>query len=577
MKKSFSLSFRSLLALFVMIGLMTTMLVGCSSNSSATNATTTTDSSTGSTATDTPAGTTGTADNSSTSTASDTPKDLTFVIGSDVGDLSPFGGDSGGRHHTYRMMYDCLCASLGLGASVEDLQGQMAKTVTVVDSLTVDVEIYDYIHDSQGNAIKASDVVYSYEQAIASGTMEKLNGYLSKIEATGDYTVRLTLNSSSKGAMEWCLTTVPVISEAWFSAASDADKATAPATTGAYNLVETVSGSHTTLEKNADYWQTDLSLRSYYDVQTFEKITVNVITEASMRVIALQNGEADLVQNVPAYEIGSFINEDGTNVDGYTSYGDENGRMYVMMFNNDNSVFADNQLLRQAVLYGIDFEAVRQAYGNTATNGSVCHDFSPDVASDYNDSWNSEDYYGYDFDKAKQLMSDAGYPDGGITLRLMYQNSTAATAGLTVVQAYLAELGITVELTPYDQALFNSYKYDDTQWDIIVDSKSTTDYVTTVWQNVFDTNSFDNGSACFTHDDTLQQLLETASNIETTSADAVDAFHEYLKDQAYGVGMFWNYSYYIGQDGITNIIQDGFGNVTPSTVSVADDYQSVVE
>lgn len=518
----------------------------------------------------------GTAQQDGTPEASTSGKDLTVVISSDVGDLSPFGGDSGGRHHTYRMLYDCLCASTGLGQAVDELQGQMAKTVTVVDDYTVDVEIYDYIHDVLGNDITASDVVFSYNTAIASGTMEKLNGYLGSIEQTGDYSVRITLSSPSKGAMEWCLTTVPIISQSWYESASDADKTSNPATTGAYKLVETVASSHTSLEKDENYWQTDESLRTYYDAQTFDSITMNVITESAMRTIALQNGEADLVQNVSANEISSFLNEDGTNVDGWNVFPDENGRVYVLMFNNDNSVFADNKALRQAVLYGIDFEAVRIGYGNTATNGSVCSTFGPDVAGDFNEEWKNEDYYGYDLEKAKELMAEAGYPDGGFTVRLLYQNSTAATAGLTVLQANLADLGITVELTPADQALFNAYKYDDTQWDLIVDTKGV-DFITAGWENVFDSRAFENGSACFTHDDTLQELLMAASNVETSSPETIDAFHDYLKEQAYGVGMFWNYVYYVAQDGITGFTQDGFGNLTPNTVSVAEDYVSVVK
>ena len=43
--------------------------------------------------------------------------------------------------------------------------------------------------------------------------------------------------------------------------ASDADKTNNPAVTGAYILAENVSGAHTTLKKNEDYWQTDESLR----------------------------------------------------------------------------------------------------------------------------------------------------------------------------------------------------------------------------------------------------------------------------------------------------------------------------
>lgn len=501
-------------------------------------------------------------------------KDLVFVISSDNGDLSPFGGDSGGRHHTYRMLYDCLCASYGLGNTVKELQGQIAKSWNVVDGTTVDVEIYDYVKDSKGNHITAEDVVYSYEQAIASGTMEKLNGYLDKVTATGDYTVRITLTSASKGAMEWSLTTVPIISKAWFSAASDADKTSDPATTGAYLLKEFSSGSHTTLERNPDYWQTDESLRSYYDSQYYNTITINVLKESSMRVIALENGETDACQNVPAAEISTFLNDDGTAVDGWNVYPDENGRMNVLMFNNDNSVFADNKELRQAVLYAIDFNGVRLGYGNTPTNGKICHDFAPNIASDYLDEWDQEDYYDYNLDKAKELMAQAGYPDGGITVSLMYQNSTTATAGLTVLQSYLAEVGITVELNPVDQALFNSYKYDDTKWDMIVDSKATTDFVTTVWQNVFDTNSFANGSACFTHDDQLQALLEAAADAEKSTDDDLRAFHNYLRDQAYAVGMFWNYSYYVAREGLT-MCQDGFGNVTPSTIVPAADFVSV--
>ena len=501
-------------------------------------------------------------------------KNLVFVISSDNGDLSPFGGDSGGRHHTYRMLYDCLCASYGLGNTVKELQSQIAKSWNVVDGTTVDVEIYDYVKDSKGNHITAEDVVYSYEQAIASGTMEKLNGYLDKVTATGDYTVRITLTSASKGAMEWSLTTVPIISKAWFSAASDADKTSDPATTGAYLLKEFSSGSHTTLERNPDYWQTDESLRSYYDSQYYNTITINVLKESSMRVIALENGETDACQNVPAAEISTFLNDDGTAVDGWSVYPDENGRMNVLMFNNDNSVFADNKELRQAVLYAIDFNSVRLGYGNTPTNGKPCHDFAPNIASDYLDEWDQEDYYDYNLDKAKELMAQAGYPDGGITVSLMYQNSTTATAGLTVLQSYLAEVGITVELNPVDQALFNSYKYDDTKWDMIVDSKATTDFVTTVWQNVFDSNSFANGSACFTHDDQLQALLEAAADAEKSTDDDLRAFHNYLRDQAYAVGMFWNYSYYVAREGLT-MCQDGFGNVTPSTIVPAADFVSV--
>ena len=507
---------------------------------------------------------------SMTALAEKTDKTMTFTVGTDVGDLSPFGGDSGGRHHTYRMIYDCLAASKGLGKSVNELEPQIAKSWTVIDGKNVDVEIFDYVKDSLGNPIKASDVVYSYEQAIASGTMEKLNGYLDKVEATGDYTLHFTLRSDSMGAMEWVLDTVPIISEAWFSTASDADKTQHPAGTGAYILKETVAGSHTTLVRNDDYWQTDASLRSYYDADTFAQININVARETSMRTIALENKETDGAQNVNAAEVGYFMDNPDWNVQGIY-----NGRLNVLMFNNDNSVFANNKALRQAVLYAIDAESVRLGYGYLY--GNAAHDFAPTVSGDFLQKWIDEDYYGYNPEKAKELMAEAGYPNGGFEVTLMYQNSTTATAGLTVLQAYLADIGIKVNLTPCDQALFNSYKYDDTKWDIIVDSKATSDFATAVWENCFDAKAFENGSACFTHDEKLQELLEAAASSATHSEETMDAFHQYLKEMAYGIGMFEYQTFYVFQSGVTEVPQDGFGNISVSALGIADDYQSLAK
>ena len=513
------------------------------------------------------------------STSASASKNLTMVISSDVGELSPYGGDSGGRHHTFKMLYDGLCTTSGFDATVEELEGQIAKSWEMPDSKTINVEIYDYVHDNQGNAIKASDVAFSYQACIEAGTNDRVRSYIDNIEVTGDYTLIIHMASTAVGAAKWVLTSVPIINQSWYENASDADKTTNPATTGAYNLVGSVAGSHTTLQKNEDYWQTDESLRSFQDAQTFDTITMNVVTEPAMRVIALQNGEADFVQNVPSNEISSFVGDDGvTALDGWSAYPIWNGRNQVIMFNNDNSAFADNQTLRQAVLYGIDFEAVRRGYGYTESSGSVCHDFAPDAAAGFNEEWTSEDYYGYDPDKAKELLTEAGYENGGgLTLRLLYQNSTSATAGLTVLQANLADLGITVELDPADQSLFNSYKYDDTKWDIIVDSKGGYDSIQADWENCFNTNNFQNGSACFTHDDKLQSLLEAAMNVDTASADTIEAFHDYLTDMAYGAGMMQNRTYYIGQSGITGAVQDSFGNITPNTLQVADDYVSVTE
>ncbi len=506
--------------------------------------------------------------------AASTDKSVTYALNRASFDLSPFGGDSGPRDTIKFQLYDYLTVQQSFGTPVEKLQGEMAKQITRVDSVTCNVELYDYIHDSQGNAITAADVVWAYTYAKNKGDFGKIASYLESITAIDDYNVQIVATNAGAGVMEALLTGVPIISQAWFESASDEEKTGNPATTGTYRITNFITGSTVELEAVPDYWQTDMSLRSYLGMQAIGKIYYKVITENAMRTIGLENKELDAAP-VAATEVYRFQNTDGTAKDGWTVLSNENGRFNVLMFNCDEgSVFA-NKELRQAVLYGIDFEQVRQGYGNTETSGKTMHDFCVPVAGDYNPQWDSEEYYDYNLEKAQQLLAEAGYKPGDLKVRLMNQNSTTTNAGVAVIQAYLSELGIDVEILSYDQALFNAYKFDSTQWDIIVDSKYTTDYVVSAWALCFDNRSFENGTANFVHDSELQALLEDSISIH--DAASIDAFHYYLKDQAYGIGMFFNYSYFVAQGGITNIGLDGTRNVAMNASTYADDYETVVK
>jgi ABC-type transport system substrate-binding protein len=202
------------------------------------------------------------------------------------------------------------------------------------------------------------------------------------------------------------------------------------------------------------------------------------------------------------------------------------------------------------------------------------HDFCSSAASDYNYKWDTEDYYPFDLVKAKQLMAEAGVKSG-TKIRLMNQNSSTANAGVSVIQAQLAEIGLVVELLSYDQALFNTYKYDSTKWDIIVDTKACYGYVVDVWTQNFNTEGYNNGTANFVHDDKLQKLLMEA--VEIHDPASIDAYHYYFTDMAYGSGMFYNYSYFVAQSGITKIVYEGTRNVCLNASEFAPGYKTVVE
>lgn len=109
------------------------------------------------------------------------------------------------------MLYDCLCTTLGFDAEIDELEGQIAKSWKLSDDmLSIEIEIYEYVHDNQGNAIKASDVKFSYEAQIAAGTNDRIRSYIDSIEVTGDYTLTIKMQSTAVGAAKYVLTAVPI-------------------------------------------------------------------------------------------------------------------------------------------------------------------------------------------------------------------------------------------------------------------------------------------------------------------------------------------------------------------------------
>ena len=504
------------------------------------------------------------------------PREVTVALSAASFDLSPFGGDSGARHTIRWQLYSRLFGPPDLGASIEQLQGEVAKSVKMTAPDTAVVELYNYVKDSKGNPINAQDVVWCYEYGKTQVDFGVVNSNLKSIRAIDDYTVEIVATNSGVGVMQILLYYIPIVSRSWFEKADASERTGNPACTGPYQITSYVSGSSVVLEKVPNFWQNNVSLRSYAQQQPLDKITYLVKTEAAQRTIALENKEVDVSQ-VTSTEVYRFQNADGTPKPEWTVKAIDNGRFNVLMFNCDpklNGPFT-NQKLRQAVLYAIDFEAVRLGYGNTDTSGSTMYDFCDGAASDYNTKWDTEDYYNYNVDKAKQLLAEAGYKPGQLKIRMMNQNSTTANAGMAVIQAQLAEIGIAAQILSYDQALFNTYKFDSTQWDIIVDSKFTSGFVVDAWALCFDARSFQNGTANFVHDDKLQDLLMKAMLVHDPAS--IDDFHYYLKDMAYGAGMFYNYQFWVAQSGIKKLGTEGTRNIAINISEFADNYKTVVQ
>lgn len=471
---------------------------------------------------------------------------LTYGLRNNSWDVAPWKNNGSSGNTIYTSLYAGLMAIPSFGTALEDMQYDMAESVTFSDDgLAATVKLRDYIHDSKGNAIKAEDVVFSYQTAPAvAGAYANIGSYVVDIKAVDELTVEITANSTAPGTWEYILGKCPVINKAWYESASDEEKSNSPATTGAYKVKENIAGTSLTLEVVEDFWQTD-ELRTVYEVATAKIVKYVAITEDAMRVIALENGELDIawIENT---SISTFANNDEYELfDFYMT----NPTTFVFDC-SEGSIFHDNAALRLACLHAIDFEQVRiAASGDFGFQG---HDVAPAICGNYQSNWNDESYFDYDLDLARQYLTEAGYTENsGLSFHFMCKTMGPQMSAVAVVQSCLRDIGIEVIIDSYDQALFDTYYLDADQWDMCWHSGNmATGFVTESWDWYYGVRS-DAGTVGFVQDDTLQQLLQAAK--DNNDAESLNAFHDYTMEMAYAVNAFNEQAYLVARKGIVGV------------------------
>lgn len=443
---------------------------------------------------------------------------VTVGLAGDPGNIGPFQGMGLGRIGILFTTYEMLMVKDG-----DSFRGCLMKELTPVDDLTYDVEIYDYIHDQDNNPLTASDIKFCFDTAKASGNLPKL-AVITNVEVISDYVCRFSFESLAAGQLEELLMECPIVTQAAYEASPD-QMATDPVTTSAYRVTSYQTGSTIVYENSGIYWQTDDSLVPTTSKHNVDKITFKIIPDSVQMVNALKTKEIDISAAIDSAYIKDFMGADGYNVtqipDNVTKY---------LIFNNN--VFADANL-RKAIAYGIDVEdIILFAFDGVALHAKT---IGNSKYPDYVAAWDEEEYYEYDADKVPELLAAAGVSNP--TYRLMYNVTDQNTAIATTIQSDLMDFGINIQLVPYDNALFGTYKLtENTEWDLMLDEGGSSGLLTNVWKLTLDRRDQTHGKTVgYVVDDKLQSLLEAAMN--DNSPENMDAFHQYLKDQCYEYGL----------------------------------------
>ena len=494
--------------------------------------------------------------------ADEEPIVLHVAQDNDPGSLAPYGTE-GPRNVPTNMIYQ----SLGnIAPDKSEFMLVLAKSLEEVENNVYDIEIYDYITDSEGNHMTADDVVFSYDTYLAAGYNTQYTSSLESIEKTGDYTVRITMKDDAKiGAIETMLEKVRIITRAAYEASPD-QMATTPVGTGTYVVTEYKNGQQIAYAKRTDYWQTDESKLNVYQRAYADVIYLDVITDSSTQAIAMQAGQIDVSQFIPVADMINFVDDDNNARDGYNVGYVLHSALFQVIYNcGENSPMNDINL-RKAVAYALDSAQI-MAIG-WGTNGHQAATVASAYSADFDaDAFDLESYYPYDPEMAKECLAQSNY--NGETIRILV-TSNFPSASATLVQAYLNAVGINAELLIYENAMYLSMNADNTgtQYELEIAAPNSTGYICSNTYE-YDVNYRDNGLAhIILNDPTLQELYDTMANKNTNSVEAATAFLKYVDENLYGYGLGYRTKCCIARDRVLSIAFNEWGDLLPAACEV---------
>lgn len=215
-----------------------------------------------------------------------------------------------------------------------------------------------------------------------------------------------------------------------------------PVGTGPYKFQEWQRDDRLTLVKYDQY---------FGDKAKWDKLVFRAIPEDATRVAELLTGGVDIAVNIPPSDLERIESNEGT----HTATGPTQRVMQLTLRTTPGTV-TENPKVREAIDLAIDEKAIVDsilAGGGTPTRTRV-------TPGNFGANPDFYDKSLYDPERAKQLLAEAGYPNG---LDISF-NSTSGrylkdkeTAEL--IQAMLAEVGIRAKLQPMEWSKFNeTYK-----------------------------------------------------------------------------------------------------------------------
>lgn len=373
--------------------------------------------------------------------AGESSSQITIGIPQDIEDsLDPHKAVAAGTKEVLFNLYE--------GLVKPDSSGELQPAIASDYSISEDATTYTFtlregvkFHD--GSMVTAEDVKYSIDRCADTTNGEPLVEAYSNIKSVNivdEKTVEVVLNTADSDFLANMTTAI--------IPASNENPDTNPIGTGPYRYVSRSPQENFVVEKFDEYWGTPANI---------ENVTFRVCANADSIVMNLQGGSIDMFARLTTTQ-ASQLGDQFDVLEGTMNL------VQALYLNNAVEPFNDERV-RQALCYAVDPQGIMDLISDgkgTEIGSSMFPAFEKYYMPELNDVYNQ------DFNKAKELLAEAGYPDGfsfTITVPSNYQQHID-TAQVLVEQ--LKNIGVTAEIELVEWETWVSEAYTNRNFEATV-------------------------------------------------------------------------------------------------------------
>lgn len=359
---------------------------------------------------------------------------LYFGISSEPRNLEP-QIQAGTVHRSFTLTFHRGLVNYGIDGA---LSNELAESYEIApDAMSMTFLLRDAKFHN-GEPVTADDVKATFDRIMApesTGGLRNQFEIVETVEAVDPKTVRIVFKRPSVTFVHYlALPEAVILPASWIAQYGDDATGAEPIGAGPFKFADWQRGREMTVEKFDEYYKEGKP--------RVDQITFQFYADENTRTNALKSGDVDIIDYLPAREMKSI------EADPDLKLASTVGPFMAVQFNTRAKPF-DDPRVRRAVGYAID----RQAVVNTAFDGVGSPVWGLGIPEGY-PAYDAEkaNYFSLDYEKAKEMLAEAGYPDG-FEVRMVSSSQYSFHQNTAIaVQAELAKIGVKVNLDLSDWA-----------------------------------------------------------------------------------------------------------------------------